>query len=299
MKFLMFFKITIYVLDIVSKYLRCKVCKLNEKDLERLLFEIRPLFPNLHTVDVKCNVIVSLRGIEVRTKQMMTSLSSPIRTVITDNNNLRKLNLQENPVFSCAIDDDDVNVDDNNDDDDHDDDGDTVMSNDKARDPKEKAALLTLLDTFKGISNTGVCSSIYELGKVCQRDPEIDYVLRINQAGRKFMLETTAGTGVLVNNNNNSNRTKPITNRALWPSILERAYKNSAEIYDHDDHTSKEVIESKMFSTGLFHMVRNYAYDPIFVEDHTRATTSSTNVTLLPPDTTIATRVKLRRRCHR
>jgi hypothetical protein len=51
-----------------------------------------------------------------------------------------------------------------------------------------------------------------------------------------------------------------------------------------------------MCSTGLFHMVRNYAYGPIFVEDHNRVTSSAT-VTSLSPDTiTIATRVKLRRR---
>ena len=108
------------------------------------------------------------------------------------------------------------------------------------------------------------------------------------------MLETTGGTG--VNGVNNGNRTKPITNRALWPLILEKAYKNSAEIYDHEDRNRiKEIVESKMCSTGLFHMIRNYAYGPIFVEDHSRVT-NITTVMLLSPVTTIATRVKLRRR---
>ena len=108
------------------------------------------------------------------------------------------------------------------------------------------------------------------------------------------MLETTGGTGVI--GVNDGNRTKPITNRALWPLILKRAYKNSAGIYDHDDRRiSKEAAESKMCSTGLFHLVRNYAYGPIFVEDHSRVT-NVTTVTLLSPVTTIATRVKLRRR---
>ena len=249
-------------------------CKLKERDLERLLYEIQPLFPNLHTMDVWNNGIRSLRGIEDRTKQMMTSSSS---------NNLRRLNLGRNPVLNHATIRDDVNS--------HDD-----RSPNTARDPMEKLALLTLLDTFKGISNIGHCLKM-NLGRhvrVYQYDPEIEYALRINQSGRKFMLETTGGTGVI--GVNDGNRTKPITNRALWPLILKRAYKNSAGIYDHDDRRiSKEAAESKMCSTGLFHLVRNYAYGPIFVEDHSRVT-NVTTVTLLSPVTTIATRVKLRRR---
>ena len=258
------------------KVLVMQNCKLKERDLERLLYEIQPLFPNLHTMDVWNNGIRSLRGIEDRTKQMMTSSSS---------NNLRRLNLGRNPVLNHATIRDDVNS--------HDD-----RSPNTARDPMEKVALLTLLDTFKGISNIGHCLKM-NLGRhvrVYQYDPEIEYVLRINQAGRKFMLETTGGTGVI--GVNNGNRTKPITNQALWPLILEKAYKNSAEIYDHDGRRiSKKVAESKMCSTGLFHMIRNYAYGPIFVEDHSRVT-NITTVTLLSPVTTIATRVKLRRR-HR
>jgi hypothetical protein len=136
-----------------------------------------------------------------------------------------------------------------------------------------------------------------ELGRVYQYDPEIEYALRINQAGRKFILETTGGTGVL--SNSNSNRTKPITNRALWPLILKRAYKNSEEIYDHDDRTIKEVVESKMCSTGLFHMIRDYAYGTIFAEDRTCVTISTTVTSLSPDTTTIATRIKLRRRPRR
>jgi hypothetical protein len=98
-------------------------CKLDERDLERLRYEIRPCFSTLHTIDIKYNGIRSLRGIEDRTKQIMTSSSS---------NNLRKLNLQEYPVYNHAIVRDDVDGDSNDDDDD------TVTPNDKARDPKEK-----------------------------------------------------------------------------------------------------------------------------------------------------------------
>ena len=68
-------------------------CELNEGDLERLLFDIQPRFPNLHTLVVEYNDIKSLRGIEDRIKQLerISSSSSPPppQTVIPDNK-LRK-----------------------------------------------------------------------------------------------------------------------------------------------------------------------------------------------------------------
>jgi hypothetical protein len=166
--------------------------------------------------------------------EIISSLSSS--QLILSDNNLRKLNLCGNPVRRLP-----------------------AIPN-----SKEIAAVKTLLDAFNGISNLG--NEMY-LG--LKYDPDIEYKLRINQAGRrKFM----------VTDNN------PIItmNRALWPLILERAYKTSSEIYDKTLHSTKEEVEQNKCASGLFHMVRNYAYSSIFVEDHTDGATSLSTSTSTP-----------------
>jgi len=202
---------------------------LTEDDLKRLILDIRPKYPKLHTIDASHNDISSLLGIEDKIMEIISSLSSS--QLILSDNNLRKLNLCGNPVR-------------------------------RTKDSKEIAAVKTLLDAFNGISNIG--NEMYAWTKY---DPDIEYKLRINQAGRrKFM----------VTDNN------PIItmNRALWPLILERAYKTSSEIYDNRYCTREE---------GLFHMVRNYAYSPIFVEDHTGGATSLSTSAVADTSTTTTT----------
>ncbi|MGK3762438.1 MAG: hypothetical protein ACI8RD_014756, partial [Bacillariaceae sp.] len=192
-------------------------CELNENDLELLLFDVRPKFPDLHEINVVMNQIKSLLGVEDRFNQLQAvSLS---RNVQTNNNNLRKLNLSLNPVF-----------------------------NDK--NPKEKAALLTLLDTFNGISNLG--RGLGTNGDVY--DPDVEHILRINHAGRKYISST-------MGSDNN-----PKINRSLWPIILERTYKKSSEIYDTYEWDSQESKDRKKCSTGLFHLVHQYW--PMFIENH-------------------------------
>jgi len=117
--------------------------------------------------------------------EIISSLSSS--QLILSDNNLRKLNLCGNPVRRLP-----------------------AIPN-----SKEIAAVKTLLDAFNGISNLG--NEMY-LG--LKYDPDIEYMLKMNQAGRsKFM--TTDNNPIIT------------MNRALWPLILERAYKTSAEIYDN------------------------------------------------------------------
>ena len=219
-------------------------CQLNEHDLYRLVFEFRSrLFTKLHTINVTSNGIKSLRGIVDKTKKLQlaasssSSSSSSLEAMMPDNN-LRTLDLRHNPVekHMMIID------------------GNSSKSN-ITKDPKEKAAVLSLLDTFNGISNIGIAA--YD-----GLDPDIEYVLRINHAGRKYMT---------INNNNNNNSSKSIlTNRALWPLILERAYKKSDKICT--------IPDGRKCGTGMFHLIR-YHYLPVLLEDHNSSTTTTTTTT--------------------
>ena len=110
--------------------LRMNECKLNDDDFELLLFEIRSNFPDLHTIDVVNNNIKSLLGIEARIKRMVSSSSlsssSSSRTELSNNNNLCKIRLGNNPVEENVI-----------------------VKNAASIDPKERAAMLTFLNAFE------------------------------------------------------------------------------------------------------------------------------------------------------
>ena len=219
--------------------IRMRDCKLNEDDLKQLIFEIRERFPNLHTLDISENKIKSLCGIGDRIKQ----------DPLIPDNKLCTLNLKHNPIWKqtwkcnqCHL----------------------------TMEPKEIAALVTLLDKFNGISNLGAYwNQKYE--------PKIEYALRINKAGRKELMRGKSSRM----SNNADDEDKPIMNRALWPLILERAYKNSSEIYIYKRHLSDAVtiskeVESNKCATGLFHLVHHF-YAPVMIED--RAGSSSTTAT--------------------
>ncbi|OEU08726.1 hypothetical protein FRACYDRAFT_249628 [Fragilariopsis cylindrus CCMP1102] len=209
--------------------IQMRYCKLNEDDLKRLLFEIRERFPNLHTLGINCNNIESLCGIGDRIKQVP----------FIPNNKLLRLNLNRNPIFKQIC----------------------VPLN-ATKDPKEIAALVTLLDKFDGISNLGAYS--------CQKyEPKIEYALRINIAGRKELIR---------------GKSSRIINRALWPLILVRAYKNSSEIYIYDRYSSDTVttskeVESKKCASGLFHLVHHF-YAPVMIEDRGGGGGSSTTTNI-------------------
>ena len=219
-------------------------CELNEDDLKRLVFEIRERFPNLHTLDISCNNIESVCGIGDRIKQVK----------LIPNNKLLKLNLMQNPIREQICDDGD---------------GDTPNV---TKDPKEIAALVTLLETFDGISNLGAYSSQ-------KYEPKIEYALRINIAGRKKLMRGKSSR----RSNNADDEDDPIMNRALWPLILERAYNNSSEIYIYnrngrDTVSISEETESKKCATGLFHLVHHF-YAPVMTEDRGGSCTTTTTTT--------------------
>jgi len=152
--------------------------------------------------------------------------------IIPDNCRLRKLNLALNPVKFKIRDGDDSN---------------------------ENEALLTILNKFNEISDLGQLS--------CGSCSEVEYLLRINHIGRKFITgeagdDGDEGTTTMTidnnNNNNNHNNSEPLpphrmTKRRikpeLWPTILERAYEKSARV--------KYGYGMKKCSTGIFYLLRN------------------------------------------
>jgi len=97
------------------------------------------------------------------------------------------------------------------------------------KDPKEREALLTILNTFNAVFNIGRYGEVYF-------GPEVEHLLRINHAGRKFIAgEATTGVDTIK-------YIKP----ELWPMILERAYMKSDKVY-----------YKKKCATGVFYMLRN------------------------------------------
>jgi hypothetical protein len=209
------------------------------------MFEIRERFPNLHTINVTGNKIESLCGIDDIIKATPTTISLPSsssssssQSLIRNRINLRNLLLDENPVLTKI-------------------------------EPKDKATLLALLHTFNGISNLG--KPIYST-----YDPDVEHVLRINHAGRKYITMEGGGGGggggreigdgdgeISLDGTTKSN-----INQALWPLILERAYKKSHEIYSKiyvpRMYNTQKYRDTRKCATGLFDLVHHYW--PIFMD---------------------------------
>jgi hypothetical protein len=84
-------------------------------------------------------------------------------------------------------------------------------------------------------------------------DPDVEYILRINHAGRKFTMGGGGGRGegiIPSDSSSSSSRNKCIINRALWPLILDRAYNKSFNIYD-TLHANEETKDSQKSAVGL------------------------------------------------
>ena len=215
-------------------------CNLNEIDLERLMFEIRQRFTKLLTININRNDVRSLRGIENRIKRRSSSASSSGSIMFRDNN-LRSLGLEFNPVLQVHTESNSVSKS-------------MVVTND----PKEKVALLTIVDAF-GISSL-------DLSPDQKYEPDVEHILRINHAGKKFIMEAEE---IATGGPNNNDESTTIINHALWPKILERAYKKSYEIYNYYDWQVQEEKDRERCSSGMFHLVR-HQIPLLLAEDHAR-----------------------------
>jgi hypothetical protein len=196
-------------------------CKLNEDDLVILMFNIRERFINLREIDVSNNDIKSLCGIENKIKQVLTS-SFLMGSVISIGSNLRKLDLNHNPILK-------------------------TVSNGSEDNSTQISALLTILNNFDGISNLGSILKVNEY----EYDPDVENVLRINHAGRKLIRNKEIPSGIIATA---TDTTAHVINPALWPLILERAYKKSYKIYDRED----EQCRKSKCATGIFDLVLHY-----------------------------------------
>jgi hypothetical protein len=221
------------------KILNMEGCRLTEEFLETILCDDK--FPNICEVDFSHSEISSYKRIGDR-------ILDPSR-VSFPKNCLRKLHTNH---------------------------ADLIL-NDK--DPKENAALVTILNTFNGIS---FLTTTFQ-----NTDSEVEYLLRINHAGRKFITGgipksvTTATTAIIgADDEDNDNSTNEVSSPSssknilikpqLWPTILERAYNKSDEV----DHMITKC------ATGMYYLIRNGSIlqDIIAMRQHncnTRNTASS------------------------
>ena len=215
--------------------------ELNEADLEILMFDIRERFPNIRKIDVMSNNIESLVGIEDRIKKIRSSSSSLSQSVLSSNN-LHELNLIDNDsILDGVIDNPNWHL--------------GYGTPNTTKDPKEKSALLTLLNMFNGISNLCCRSTNYDPKSYY---PDFEYALRINHAGRTFISNREISSSTTTTTTtDNTTATAPVINIALWPIILERAYKKSDAIYD-TTYMSNEDRECLKCATGLFDLVHHY-----------------------------------------
>lgn len=129
--------------------------------------------------------------------------------------------------------------------------GNPVANKIKEDDPKEKSALMTILNTFTGISR---------VGGIQPYPSEVEYLLKINHAGRKFISgrgdgNTIATNGATATTDNSSTNNDDINNKQslpiikpqLWPTILERSYQKSDEI--------GRVGEYNKCATGIYYLI--------------------------------------------
>ena len=127
------------------KGLSLNLCKLKEEDFADLLLNVLPQFPNLRKLGFSSEKIESLRSIEIR-----IIMRSQQQSVIIPENCLPELGLAYNPVME-------------------------KIDNNKNNHPKEKKALLTILNVFHRIS----CLGRIKRGHY---DKDVEYILRIRHA---------------------------------------------------------------------------------------------------------------------
>ena len=146
-------------------------------------------------------------------------------SVISIGSNLCKLYLHENPILK-------------------------TISNGSEDNSTQISAVLTLLNNFDVISNLGILN----VNPSYEYDPDVENLLRINHAGRKLIRNKEIASSIIATA---TDTPAPVINPALWPLILERAYKKTYNIYDKKNWLCIEGRHSEC-ATGLFDLVLHY-----------------------------------------
>ena len=79
---------------------------------------------------------------------------------------------------------------------------------------------------------------------------DVENVLRINYAGRKLIRNKEIASSIIATA---TDTPAPVINPALWPLILERAYKKSCYFF-----RGEEMLDRNMNVTGVFDLVLHY-----------------------------------------
>jgi len=170
-----------------------------QDELKTLLVHAVPKLPNLVHVNVSGNRITSLQQIALRIEKIQKMTQSTLQC----QNSLQILDLSWNTVVLK------INT-----------------------DPKEKAALITILQTFKGLYRLGNNINMKEY------PPDMTYQLRMNHAGRRLVDVRDL-------------RHKSIS-LSLLPFVLERAFRTSSNIYPWYLRDEK-----KKDPTGIYYLLRS------------------------------------------
>jgi hypothetical protein len=107
--------------------------------------------------------------------------------------------------------------------------------------PEEKTDMLSFLQSCSSIHNIGGC-------KRSNYDSDIEYLLRINHAGRSNIVKgDTDGSG--------DRRSLPLS---MWPTVLVRAYEKSYQIYDMaSTDGGDDEKQIRMDAIGVYDLLRN------------------------------------------
>jgi hypothetical protein len=180
----------------------------NEGHLETILFRILPEASKLTTLDLWSKQIHTVQRIAARIKQTIGDKRYSEDDDEEEEQQQQQQQAQQHSVTLRCL---DLHRD-------------PILERSQT-DPMERDALMTILRTFKGICNLGACY-------IDQYHPDIEYLLRINHAGRR-LVEGSIDDDDDHDHDGNNNKQPPIP-ISLWPIILERSYKKSNQIYGKD-----------------------------------------------------------------
>ena len=121
--------------------------------------------------------------------------------------------------------------------------------------------MIIILDEFDGIYHIGGATQLvlYASEYFFEYPSDVEHLLRINHAGRKFIMEGAKAV---------SGSNKPVIKLALWSKILEKAHSKSAEIYDIDFRDDEEAKNRKKCATGLVITERHWQHQHQYQYQH-------------------------------